>query len=226
MPFPRSPARRPFAHLAAEPPSEAPRLTARQRQILDWIRAHIETAGMLPTRAEIAAGLGFSTASSAEDHLQALAKKGAIELKPGASRGLRLRDFPGLPVQGTLPLVGRVAAGHPILATEHVEGRYRVDPALFSPTADFLLRVRGESMRDAGILDGDLLAVHKTAEARSGQIVVARLGDEVTVKRLKRRGREVVLVPENAAFAPITVDPAMTPFSIEGVGVGLVRALG
>ena len=187
MPFPRSPARRPFAHLAAEPPSEAPRLTARQRQILDWIRAHIETAGMPPTRAEIAAGLGFSTASSAEDHLQALAKKGAIELKPGASRGLRLRDFPGLPVQGTLPLVGRVAAGHPILATEHVEGRYRVDPALFSPTADFLLRVRGESMRDAGILDGDLLAVHKTAEARSGQIVVARLGDEVTVKRLDRK---------------------------------------
>ena len=224
MPFPRPPARRPFAHLAAEPPSEAPRLTARQRQILDWIRAHIETTGMPPTRAEIASGLGFSTASSAEDHLQALAKKGAIELKPGASRGLRLRDLPGVPVQGTLPLVGRVAAGSPILAAEHIEGRYRIDPALFSPHADFLLRVRGASMQDAGILDGDLLAVHKTAEARSGQIVVARLADEVTVKRFKRRGREILLLPENAAFAPIEVDPATTPFAIEGIAVGLVRA--
>ncbi|MCC6379159.1 MAG: transcriptional repressor LexA [Burkholderiales bacterium] len=224
MPFPRAPSRRPFAHLAAESPAGPPQLTARQRQILDWIRMHIETAGMPPTRAEIAAGLGFSTASSAEDHLQALAKKGAIELKPGASRGLRLRDFPGLPVQGTLPLVGRVAAGQPILAAEHVEGRYKVDPALFSPVADFLLRVSGASMQDAGILDGDLLAVHKTAEARSGQIVVARLGDEVTVKRLKRRGREVALLPENAAFQPIVVDLATTPFAIEGVGVGLLRA--
>lgn len=225
MPFPRAPARRPFAHLAVDvAPPEAPVLTARQRQILDWIRTHIETAGMPPTRAEIAAGLGFSTASSAEDHLQALAKKGAIELKPGASRGLRLRDLPGMPVQGTLPLVGRVAAGHPILAAEHVEGRYRVDPTLFSPSADFLLRVRGASMQDAGILDGDLLAVHKTAEARSGQVVVARLGDEVTVKRLKRRGREILLMPENAAFEPIAVDLATTPFAIEGIGVGLVRA--
>ena len=224
MPFPRAPARRPFAHLAADPPAEAPRLTARQQQILDWIRAHIETTGMPPTRAEIASGLGFSTASSAEDHLQALAKKGAIELKPGASRGLRLRDLPGVPVQGTLPLVGRVAAGSPILAAEHIEGRYRIDPALFSPHADFLLRVRGASMQDAGILDGDLLAVHKTAEARSGQIVVARLADEVTVKRFKRRGREILLLPENAAFAPIEVDPATTPFAIEGIAVGLVRA--
>jgi repressor LexA len=218
--------RRPFAHLTTDPeaPAEAPALTARQRQILDWIRAHIESAGMPPTRAEIAAGLGFSTASSAEDHLQALAKKGAIELRPGASRGLRLRDLPGMPVQGTLPLVGRVAAGHPILAAEHIEGRYRIDPTLFSPSADYLLRVRGASMQDAGILDGDLLAVHKTAEARSGQVVVARLGDEVTVKRLKRRGREIVLLPQNAAFAPIEVDPSRTPFSIEGIGVGLVRA--
>ncbi|HEY8245568.1 MAG TPA: transcriptional repressor LexA [Steroidobacteraceae bacterium] len=221
----RSPAL-PFHHLASDPdaPAEAPRLTARQQQILDWIRAHIETAGMPPTRAEIAAGLGFSTASSAEDHLQALAKKGAIELMAGTSRGLRLRDLPGMPIQGTLPLVGRVAAGHPILAAEHIEGRYRIDPTLFSPSADFLLRVRGASMQDAGILDGDLLAVHKTAEARSGQVVVARLGDEVTVKRLKRRGRDIVLLPENAAFAPIEVDPAKTSFSIEGIGVGLVRA--
>jgi len=222
----RRPTGLPFSHLTLDPdaPAEAPRLTARQQQILDWIRAHIETAGMPPTRAEIATGLGFSTASSAEDHLQALAKKGAIELMAGTSRGLRLRDLPGTPIQGTLPLVGRVAAGHPILATEHIEGRYRIDPTMFSPSADFLLRVRGASMQDAGILDGDLLAVHKTAEARSGQVVVARLGDEVTVKRLKRRGRDIVLLPENAAFAPIEVDPAKTPFSIEGIGVGLVRA--
>jgi repressor LexA len=218
---------RPFAHLTrtdADAPPDALRLTARQQQILDWIRTHIETAGMPPTRAEIAAGLGFSTASSAEDHLQALAKKGAIELRPGTSRGLRLRELPGVPLQGTLPLVGRVAAGSPILAAEHIEGRYRVDPTLFSPSADFLLRVHGASMEDAGILDGDLLAVHKTADARSGQVVVARLGDEVTVKRLKRRGRDIVLMPENAAFAPIEVDPARTPFAIEGIGVGLVRA--
>ena len=208
----------------SSPNIEPPRLTARQQQILDWIRGHMEANGMPPTRAEIATGLGFSTASSAEDHLQALARKGAIELTPGAARGLRLRDMPGVPMQGTLPLVGRVAAGSPILATEHIEAQYRIDAALFSPHADYLLRVKGASMQDAGILDGDLLAVHKTAEARSGQVVVARLGDEVTVKRLKRRGRDIVLLPENAAFAPIEVDPARTSFSIEGIGVGLVRA--
>jgi len=211
-----------------EAPAEPPQLTARQRQILDWIRAYLETAGMPPTRAEIASGLGFSTPSSAEDHLQALARKGAIEMLPGASRGLRLKDFPGMPMQGTLPLVGRVAAGNPILASENIEGRYRVDPALFSPRADYLLRVRGQSMRDAGILDGDLLAVHRTVEARSGQIVVARIGaasgDEVTVKRLRKRGREIVLLPENSAFEPIVVDPRTTPFAIEGVGVGLIRS--
>ena len=172
-PFPRPPpVRAPDVRRAVEPP----RLTARQQQILDWIRGHIEATGMPPTRAEIATGLGFSTASSAEDHLQALAKKGALELTPGTSRGLRLRDLPGVPMQGTLPLVGRVAAGSPILAAEHIEAPYRIDAALFSPHADYLLRVRGASMQDAGILDGDLLAVHKTAEARSGQIVVARAG--------------------------------------------------
>ena len=212
----------------AETPATPPQLTARQRQILDWIRAYLETTGMPPTRAEIASGLGFSTPSSAEDHLQALARKGAIEMLPGASRGLRLKDFPGMPVQGTLPLVGRVAAGNPILASENIEGRYRVDPALFSPRADYLLRVRGQSMRDAGILDGDLLAVHRTAEARNGQIVVARIGaaggDEVTVKRLRKRGREIVLLPENSAFEPIVVDPRVTSFAIEGVGVGLIRS--
>lgn len=185
---------------------------------------------MPPTRADIATGLGFSSVSSAEDHLQALAKKGALELLPGASRGIRLKEVPGVPIQGTLPLVGRVAAGGPILAVEHIEARYRVDVALFSPPADYLLRVQGESMKDVGIFDGDLLAVHKTADARSGQIVVARLssaaGDEVTVKRFKRRGRDIVLMPENADFAPIVVDPATTEFVIEGIGVGLVRSGG
>ena len=217
--------RRPFAALKRLPvdASGTPQLTARQRQILDWIRGHLEATGMPPTRAEIAAGLGFSTASSAEDHLQALARKGALELMPGASRGLRLKDLPGIPVQGALPLVGRVAAGVPILAVENVEANYRVDPDLFAPRADYLLRVRGQSMKDAGIVDGDLLAVHRTAEARSGQVVVARLGDEVTVKRLKRRGRDVVLVAENPAFAPIAVDPARG-FAIEGIAVGLIRA--
>ncbi|HEX4883338.1 MAG TPA: transcriptional repressor LexA [Casimicrobiaceae bacterium] len=217
--------RRPFAsHLAAPEPQA---LTARQQQILDWIRAYVAASGMPPTRAEIAQGLGFSTASSAEDHLQALARKGALELKPGTSRGMKLRDLPGVPVQGTLPLVGRVAAGSPILATGHIEGRYRIDPALFSPPADYLLRVRGDSMIDAGIHDRDLLAVHAASEARSGQIVVARVGgaggDEVTVKRLKRRGRTVLLVPENAAYAPLEIDPQSTPLVIEGIGVGVIR---
>jgi repressor LexA len=220
-------ARRPFAHLYEARAQQPAALTPRQRQILDWIRAHLAATGMPPTRAEIARGLGFSTASSAEDHLRALARKGAIELMPGASRGLRLKDA-SLPLQGTLPLVGRVAAGSPILAAEHIEAHYRIDPALFSPRADYLLRVRGASMRDAGILDGDLVAVHRTAEARSGQIVVARIGarggDEVTVKRLKRRGREILLMPENPAFAPIVIDAENMSIAIEGVAVGLVRA--
>ena len=211
-------------------PANPPALTARQRQILDWIRGFLDTTGMPPTRAEIAIGLGFSTPSSAEDHLQALARKGAIEMLPGASRGLRLKDLPGTPIQGTLPLVGRVAAGSPILAAQHIEGRYRVDPLLFTPRADYLLRVRGDSMRDAGVLDGDLLAVHSASEARNGQIVVARIGgiagDEVTVKRFRKRGRDIVLMPENAAFEPIVVDPRTTPFAIEGIGVGLVRSKG
>jgi repressor LexA len=213
---------------AAQSHALAPALTPRQQQILDWIRGYLETTGMPPTRAEIANGLGFSTPSSAEDHLQALARKGAIEMLPGASRGLRLKDTPGIPIQGTLPLVGRVAAGNPILAAENVEARYRIDPALFSPRADYLLRVRGQSMQDAGILDGDLLAVHRASEARNGQIVVARVGgasgDEVTVKRFRKRGREVILLPENRAFEPIIIDPRTTTFAIEGVGVGLVRS--
>jgi repressor LexA len=229
--MPQRPAtRRPAAHRLAglDALPRPAQLTARQRQILDWIRGYLETAGMPPTRAEIATGLGFSSASSAEDHLQALARKGAIEMLPGAARGLRLKEMPGMPLQGALPLVGRVAAGHPILAVENVESHYRVDPALFSPRADYLLRVHGESMQDAGILDRDLLAVHRTREARNGQIVVARVGglggDEVTVKRFRKRGREIVLLPENAAFDPIVVDPRTTPFAIEGIGVGLVRS--
>jgi repressor LexA len=196
------------------------RLTPRQRQILDWIRGFMEARGMPPTRAEIAAGLGFSTPSSAEDHLQALARKGALEIVPGAARGLRLTD---VPAQGTLPLIGRVAAGSPMLAIEHIEAHYRVDAQLFSPRADYLLRVRGSSMKDAGILDGDLLAVHQTTEARPGQIVVARVEDEVTVKRFRRRGREIVLAPENPEFEPIVVDPKRTLVAIEGIAVGLIR---
>jgi len=217
----------PQGHLRGRPgraEQPTPRLTARQRQILDWIGSYIEANAMPPTRAEIAAGLGFSTPSSAEDHLRALAKKGALELLPGSSRGLRLKRTPGIPVQGTLPLVGRVAAGTPILAVENVEAQYRIDPQLFRPRADYLLRVRGTSMRDAGILDGDLLAVHRTPDARPGQIVVARVDDEVTVKRYRRRGREIVLLPENPAFEPIVVDPRATAFAIEGIAVGLVRS--
>jgi len=225
---PRS--RTPFRFHDQGAPAVPPVLTARQQQILDWIRTHLETTGRPPTRAEIATGLGFSTPSSAEDHLRALEKKGALEIQPGASRGLRLKEFPGVPVQGLLPLVGRVAAGAPLLAAAHIEAHYRVDPDLFAPRADYLLRVTGLSMRDAGILDGDLLAVHKTAEARSGQIVVARLsglpGDEVTVKRLKRQGRDLLLVAENPDFAPIVVDPRRTAFAIEGIDVGMVRRNG
>ena len=198
-------------------------LTTRQQEILDWIRSHLETKGMPPTRAEIAAGLGFRTASSAEDHLRALARKGALELLPGASRGLRLKSRTELPGSG-LPLVGRVAAGHPILAAEHIERHVRIEPTLFTPTADYLLRVRGTSMKDAGILDGDLLAVHKTSDARSGQIVVARLGEDVTVKRLKRHGAQVLLVAENPEFAPIVVDGKRDTLVIEGIGVGVIRA--
>lgn len=162
--------------------------------------------------------MGFKSPNAAEEHLRALARKGAIEMIPGASRGIRLKQEPGVPV------IGRVAAGSPILAAEHVEARYQLDSALFSPSADYLLKVRGASMRDAGILDGDMLAVHKTEEARSGQIVVARLADEVTVKRLRRRGGTVELLPENPDFKPIVVDTRSSPFAIEGIAVGIIRS--
>lgn len=193
-------------------------LTPRQAEILALIREIQESSGAPPTRAEIARAFGFSSPNAAEGHLRALARKGAIELVPGSSRGIRLKVAEGL------PLVGRVAAGNPILAEQNIEEHYRVDPRLFRPAADYLLRVRGMSMQDAGILDGDLLAVHRTGEARNGQIVVARIEDEVTVKRLKRIGRNrVLLLPENPAFEPIAVNPERQELVIEGIGVGVIR---
>jgi repressor LexA len=191
-------------------------LTAKQQKILDFIRKTIEKTGFPPTRAEIAKAFHYSSPNAAEDHLRTLERKGAVEMTPGASRGIRLTEGLGL------PLVGRVAAGSPILSEEHVERRCQVDPALFQPRADYLLKVRGMSMKDAGILDGDLLAVHRTREARSGQIVVARLNGEVTVKRLKRSGRAVQLLPENPELEPIEVD-AGDELAIEGIGVGVIR---
>jgi len=199
----------------------ATKLTARQTQVLEFIRESILDVGLPPTRAEIAQALGFRSANAAEDHLRALARKGAIELLPGASRGIRLTEAYTESLE--LPVVGQVAAGHPILATEHIEARHQVDPDLFKPRADYLLRVKGMSMRDAGILDGDLLAVHATPEARNGQIVVARLDDEVTVKRLKRQGSRVWLLPENPEFDALEIDLRRQPLAIEGLGVGVLR---
>jgi repressor LexA len=193
------------------------KLTPRQAEILQLIRDSVEASGAPPTRAEIAKFFGFRSPNAAEEHLRALARKGVIALEEGRARGIRLLVDLGL------PLIGRVAAGSPILATEHVQARYQVDPAMFKPRADYLLRVRGMSMRDAGILDGDLLAVHQTTEVRSGQIVVARLHDEVTVKRLRRKGSIVELLPENPEFAPIVVDTRSEPLVIEGLAVGLIR---
>ncbi len=192
-------------------------LTPRQAEILQLIRDTIAETGFPPTRAEIARMLDFASPNAAEEHLRALERKGVIEILDGTARGLRLKEAAGL------PLVGRVAAGSPILAEEHVIGRYAVDPHLFRPRADYLLKVRGMSMRDAGILDGDILVVHKTEEARSGQVVVARLHDEVTVKRLRRRGATVELLPENPEFKPIVVDTREELFAIEGLAVGVIR---
>jgi repressor LexA len=197
------------------------RLTARQRQVLDLVREFIEDSGMPPTRAEIAGALGFRSANAAEEHLRALARKGAIELVPGASRGIRLKEAPREPAG--LPLIGRVAAGRPILAEEHIQGRYQIDSALFRPRPHYLLQVHGMSMKDAGILDGDLVAVHRTPEVRSRQIVVARLDDEVTVKRYRQEGKIVWLLPENPDFEPIRVDLDRQAVIIEGVVVGVVR---
>jgi repressor LexA len=214
------------------------KLTARQQQILELIQNAIARTGAPPTRAEIAAELGFKSANAAEEHLQALARKGVIELVSGTSRGIRLRSgdlraineqraqqltlpIPGL-TQLMLPLIGRVAAGSPILAQEHVDQTYQVERNLFQRTPDYLLRVRGMSMRDVGILDGDLLAVQASKEAKNGQIVVARLGDDVTVKRFIRREQQIELHAENPDYKTILVQPG-EPFEIEGLAVGLIR---
>ena len=216
--------------------SDSPKLTARQQEILDLIRNTIANTGAPPTRAEISAMLGFKSANAAEEHLKALARKGVIELVSGTSRGIRLRSedlrsinagrsrqlaLPGL-AQLALPLIGRVAAGSPILAQEHVDQTYHVESSLFARQPDYLLRVRGMSMRDAGIMDGDLLAVQSTRDARNGQIVVARLGDDVTVKRFMRHPDHIELIAENPDFRNIVVSPE-EPFEIEGLAVGLIR---
>jgi len=220
----------------------ATKLTARQQEILDLIRAAVARTGFPPTRAEIAQALGFRSPNAAEDHLKALARKGAIELTAGASRGIRLLGADAPIRQGEpsgaignllaesadaisrllLPLIGRVAAGSPILAAEHVEREIGVDPALFSQTPDYLLKVRGMSMRDAGILEGDLLAVKRASDARNGQIVIARIDDDVTVKRLQRHSGHIELLPENPDFEPIVVHPGQD-FVLEGIAVGLIR---
>lgn len=196
-------------------------LTPRQTQILEVIQDFIAETGMPPTRAEIARELGFKSPNAAEEHLRALQKKGVLDLVPGASRGIQLKD--SLRDQIGLPLVGRVAAGSPILAEEHIETHYRIDPALFNPKPHYLLRVHGMSMRDAGILDGDLVAVHRTPEVRSRQIIVARLDDEVTVKRYQQKGSMVELLPENEDFETIHVNLAEQTMVIEGVVVGVIR---
>ena len=219
---------------------ETPKLTARQQQILDLIQSAIARTGAPPTRAEIAAELGFKSANAAEEHLQALARKGVIELVSGTSRGIRLKSDAlrsinesrnkqfSLTLQGmaqlALPLVGRVAAGSPILAQEHVDQTYYVESGLFQRRPDYLLKVRGMSMRDAGIMDGDLLAVKMSKEAKNGQIVVARIGDEVTVKRFKRVRNHIELHAENPDYEPIIVKLSDAEiFEIEGLAVGLIR---
>ncbi|GGO71811.1 transcriptional repressor LexA [Bowmanella pacifica] len=200
-------------------------LTPRQEEVLQLIKDTMAHTGMPPTRAEIAKQLGFRSANAAEEHLKALSRKGVIDILPGTSRGIKLN----IPLDEQdedegLPLIGRVAAGEPILAQQHIETHYKVDPDLFKPKADFLLRVNGMSMKDIGIIDGDLLAVHRTLDVHNGQVVVARVDEEVTVKRIERRGRsEILLHAENEEFAPIKVDLATQPFSIEGIAVGVIR---
>ncbi|UCX06293.1 transcriptional repressor LexA [Shewanella sp. HL-SH8] len=197
-------------------------LTPRQAEILELIKNNISETGMPPTRAEIATRLGFKSANAAEEHLKALAKKGFIEIMPGTSRGIRLTQEDE-PEETGLPLIGQVAAGEPILAQEHVEQYYQVDPNMFKPAANFLLRVRGDSMKNIGILEGDLLAVHKIQQARNGQVVVARVEDDVTVKRFEKKGNVVYLHAENEAYAPIEVDLSYQSLTIEGLAVGVIR---
>ncbi len=196
-------------------------LTPRQEEILRMIESHLEQSGFPPTRAEICTAMGFSSPNAAETHLRALERKGVIEMTSGASRGIRLTQSQAAP--SSLPVIGRVAAGSPMLAEHNVEQHCKVDPAMFDPPADYLLRVRGMSMRDAGILEGDLLAVHRTSQFRSGQIVVASLQDEVTVKRIQRNRNSVELIAENPDFAPIVVDLKRDPIEIEGIAVGVIR---
>ena len=196
-------------------------LTPRQKQILELIQDFIYESGMPPTRAEIARELGFKSPNAAEEHLRALQRKGVLDLVPGTSRGIQLKD--SLRDQMGLPLVGQVAAGSPILAEEHIEAHYRIDPQLFNPKPHYLLRVQGMSMKNAGILDGDLVAVHRTPEVRNRQIIVARLDDEVTVKRYRQTGSVVSLLPENEDFEPIEVDLKEQSLIIEGVVVGVIR---
>ncbi|MGS0940257.1 transcriptional repressor LexA [Pseudomonas luteola] len=200
------------------------KLTPRQSEILSFIKRCLEENGFPPTRAEIAQELGFKSPNAAEEHLKALARKGAIEMTPGASRGIRI---PGVetqkPSDSELPVIGRVAAGAPILAQQHVEENCNINPDFFQPRADYLLKVEGMSMKNIGILDGDLLAVHVTREARNGQVVVARVGEEVTVKRFKREGNKVWLIAENPDFQPIEVDLNKQDLVIEGLSVGVIR---
>ncbi|WP_415844522.1 transcriptional repressor LexA [Stutzerimonas zhaodongensis] len=199
------------------------KLTPRQSEILAFIKRSLEDNGYPPTRAEIAQELGFKSPNAAEEHLKALSRKGAIEMTPGASRGIRIPGFEPAAEESGLPVIGRVAAGAPILAQQHVETSCQIDPSFFQPKADYLLRVQGMSMKDIGIFDGDLLAVHTTREARNGQIVVARIDDEVTVKRFKREGSKVWLLAENTEFAPIEVDLELQELVIEGLSVGVIR---
>jgi len=199
------------------------KLTPRQTEILAFIKRCLEDHGFPPTRAEIAQELGFKSPNAAEEHLKALARKGAIEMTPGASRGIRIPGFEPNSEEDGLPIIGRVAAGAPILAAQHIEESCQINPAFFHPRADYLLRVRGMSMKDVGIFDGDLLAVHTTREARNGQIVVARIDDEVTVKRFERNGSKVRLIAENPDFAPIDIDLEQQELVIEGLSVGVIR---
>nr|WP_208121198.1 transcriptional repressor LexA [Spirabiliibacterium pneumoniae] len=202
-------------------------LTPRQQQVYDFLREHLESTGMPPTRMEIAKELGFRSANSAEEHLKALSRKGVIEILSGTSRGIRLLleedNNTTIPEDEGLPLIGRVAAGEPILAQEHIESTYHIDPTMFTPQAHFLLKVYGMSMKDVGIMDGDMLAVHRTKDVRNGQIVVARIDDEVTVKRLEKKGSTVYLHPENEELSPIVVDLREQSLDIEGIAVGIIR---
>lgn len=201
-------------------------LTPRQQQVYDFVKSCLESTGMPPTRAEIAKELGFRSANAAEEHLKALARKGVIEILSGTSRGIRLllqdEETDTLDQKG-LPLIGRVAAGTPILATQNIESTYQVDANMFTPCAHYLLKVQGMSMQDIGIIDGDMLAVHQTKDVRNGQVVVARIGDEVTVKRLERRGSTIYLHAENSAYSSIVVDLTQKQLEIEGIAVGIIR---